>query len=109
VHGRNTSRPDRKREGVSWKNSFADGVESKIDGLVRAAELQQKALRQDLVLIPRVKQATAEWECLFGKIRSGGYGYGGENNAHGFAAGKSVSLSRGVKSGGPIRLISGPC
>jgi hypothetical protein len=99
--------PDRKREGVRWKNSFADGVEVKINGLMQAAELQQKALRQDLVLTPRVKQAEAEWECLFGKIRSGGYGYGGENNAHGFAAGKSVSLSKGVNSGGPIRRISG--
>jgi hypothetical protein len=99
--------PDRRREGVSWKNSFADGVGAKIEGLMQAAELQQKALRQDLVLIPRVKQARAEWECLFGKLR-GGYGYGGEDNAHGFAAGRSVSLSKGVNSGGPVRLIGRP-
>jgi hypothetical protein len=100
--------PHRRRESVSWKNSFADGVEAKINELMRAAKVQQKTLRQDLVLVPREEQARVEWECLFGKIRSG-VGYGGENNAHGFEAGRSVSLSRGVNnSGGPVRLIGKP-
>jgi Protein of unknown function (DUF2786) len=99
--------PSRRRESVSWKNSFADGVEAKIDELMQAAKLQQKALRRDLVLIPRMEQARKEWECLFGKTGSSG-GYGGEDNAHGFAAGKNVSLSRGVNSGGPVRLIGRP-
>jgi Protein of unknown function (DUF2786) len=100
--------PHHARKSVSWKNSFADGVRAKIDELMQAAELQQKALRQDLVLIPRNEQAEKEWECLFGKVGSS-HGYGGEDNAHGFEAGKNVSLSKGVKSGGPIRCISGPC
>jgi hypothetical protein len=97
--------PCHTRKSVSWKNSFADGVEAKIDELMQAAKLQQKALRQDLMLIPRMEQAKTEWECLFGKLRSGG-GYGGEDNVHGFEAGKSVSLSRGVKSVGPVRRIA---
>jgi Protein of unknown function (DUF2786) len=100
--------PNATRKSVSWKNSFADGVQDKIDALIGAAEVQQKALRQDLVLISREEQAKAHWECIFGKLRSGGFGYGGEDNAHGFAAGKSVSLSRGAVSGGPIRRIGGP-
>jgi Protein of unknown function (DUF2786) len=95
------------RKRVSWMNSFADGVDAKIDELMRAAESQQKALRQDLALIPRVKQARTEWERLFGKLSSF-RGYAGEDNAHGFEAGKNVSLSKGVKSDSSIRLISGP-
>jgi Protein of unknown function (DUF2786) len=95
------------RESVRWKNSFADGVEAKIHELLKDAERQQKVLRQDVVLIPREEQATKEWECLFGKLRSS-RGYDGGDNAHGFEAGKNVSLSRGVKSGGPLRYISGP-
>jgi hypothetical protein len=102
-----TANPNDARKNVSWKNSFADGVEAKIDALMGAAKVQQEALRRDLVLIPRREQAQAEWECLFGKLRSG-QGYGGESNAHGFEAGKSVSLSRGVGSAGPIRRIAGP-
>ena len=47
----------------------------------------------------------SEYECLFGKLWSGG-GYGGESNADGHAAGKNVSLSKGVKSAGPIRQIT---
>jgi hypothetical protein len=49
------------------------------------------AIRQDLVLVPRREQAKAEYECLFGKLWSGG-GYGGESNPDGHAAGKNVSL-----------------
>jgi Protein of unknown function (DUF2786) len=100
--------PHQARKSVNWKNSFADGVTAKIDELMQAAGLQQKALRQDLVLIPRAEQAAKEWECLFGKLGRS-HGYGGDDNAHGFEAGRNVSLSKGVKSGGPIRLISGPC
>jgi hypothetical protein len=97
--------PLHARRVVSWKNSFADGVRAKVDGLMRAAETQQKALRRDLVLVRREEQAQQQWESLFGKLHS--YcGYGGEDNAHGFEAGKSVSLSRGVKSEGPIRRIA---
>lgn len=43
----------RAREKVSWKYSYANGVEIKVKELTRAAKAQQKALRQDLVLIPR--------------------------------------------------------
>jgi hypothetical protein len=78
----------------------------KVDELMRAATVQQKAMRQDLVLVPRHEQAKAEYECLFGKLGSGGYGYGGAGNADGFEAGKNVSLSKGIKSDGPIRQIA---
>jgi Protein of unknown function (DUF2786) len=44
--------PDCARQRVSWKNSFANGVSEKVDELMRAATVQQKALRQDLVLCP---------------------------------------------------------
>jgi hypothetical protein len=100
-----TANPYEARRGVNWKNSFADGVEAKISELTRAAEVQQKALRQDLVLVPREQQASKEWERLFGKL---GHhrGYGGGSNADGYEAGKSVSLSRGVNSGGPVRRIA---
>jgi hypothetical protein len=99
------STPRRIREKVSWKYSFADGVHEKVDELMRAATVQQKAMRQDLVPVPRCEQAKAEFECLFGKPRSGDR-YGGESNADGHAAGKKVSLNKGVKSGGPIRQIT---
>jgi hypothetical protein len=72
---------------------------------MRAATVQQKALRQDLVLVPRHKQAEAEFECLFGKLSARG-GYGGEDNADGFEAGKNVFLSKGVKSDGFVQLIT---
>jgi hypothetical protein len=100
-----STHPDRAREKVSWKFSFADGVHEKVDELMRAATVQQKAMRQDLVIVPRREQAKAEYECLFGKLWSGG-GYGGESNADGHAAGKNVSLSKGVRSAGPIRQIT---
>jgi hypothetical protein len=100
-----SAHPDRIREKVSWKYSFADGVHEKVDELMRAATVQQKAMRQDLVPVPRCEQAKAEFECLFGKPRSGDR-YGGESNADGHAAGKKVSLNKGVKSGGPIRQIT---
>ena len=60
---------------------------------------------RDLVLAPRHKQARAEYECLFGKLRGWG-GYGDEGIADGFEAGKNVSLSKGIKSDGPIRQIT---
>ena len=63
---------------------------------MRAATVQQKAMRQDLVLVPRHEQAKAEYECLFGKLRGYG-GYGGEGNADGYEAGRNVSLSKGIK------------
>jgi hypothetical protein len=97
--------PDCARQRVSWKNSLSNGVAEKVDELLRAAMAQQKALRQDLVLVPRHKQAEAEFECLFGKLGGWG-GYGGEDNAHGFEAGRNVSLSKGIKSDGPIRQIA---
>jgi hypothetical protein len=97
--------PDCARQRVSWKNSFSNGVAEKVDELLRAATAQQKALRQDLVLVPRHKQAEAEVECLFEKLGSRG-GYSGEDNADGFEAGKNVSLSKGVKSDGPVQLIT---
>jgi Protein of unknown function (DUF2786) len=100
-----SAHPDRAREKVSWKYSFAQGVHEKVDELICAATIQQKALRQDLVLVPRCEQAKAEFECLFGKIWSG-VGYGGEGNADGHAAGRKVSLNKGVKSGDPIRQIT---
>jgi hypothetical protein len=56
--------PDCARQRVSWKNSFANGVAEKVDELMHAATLQQKALRQDLVPVPRHEQAEAEYECL---------------------------------------------
>ena len=90
---------------MSWKNSYANAVADLIDELMRAATVQQKALRQDLVLVPRHKQAEVEFECLFGKLSSRG-GYVGEVNADGYEAGKNVSLSKGVKSDGPIRHIA---
>jgi Protein of unknown function (DUF2786) len=101
-----SARPDCARQRVSWKNSYANGVAEKVDELMRAATVQQKAMRQDLVLVPRREQAEAEYECLFGKLGSGGYGYGGEGNAHGYEAGKNVSLNKGVKSDGPVRQIT---
>lgn len=97
--------PGMSRKAVSWKNSFADGVEAKIKALMKVAQIKQKALRKDLVLVPRERQAHEKWETLFGKLGSG-YGYGGESNAHGLAAGKSVSLSSGgVGSTGPVKRI----
>jgi hypothetical protein len=100
--------PDHMRKSASWKNSFADGVEEKTNSLMRAAEKQQKSLRQDIVLVPREKQANEEWTRLFGNL--GSYrGYGGEANAHGLEAGRSVSLNRGVNSSlGSIRQIGSP-
>jgi hypothetical protein len=101
-----STHPDCARQMVSWKYSFANGVQEKVDELMRAATVQQKAMRQDLALVPRHKQAEAEYECLFGKFGSGGYSFGGEGNADGFEAGRNVSLSKGVKSDGPIRQIA---
>ena len=100
-----SAHPDCARQRVSWKYSFSNDVHEKVDELMRAATVQQKAMRQDLVLVPRHKQAKAEYECLFGKLRGYG-GYGGEGNADGFEAGRNVSLSKGVKSDGPIRQIA---
>jgi hypothetical protein len=101
-----SAHPDCGRQRVSWKNSFSNGVAEKVDELLRAATTQQKALRQDLVLVPRHEQARAEFECLFGKLGSNRSGYGGEDNAHGYEAGKTVSLNKGVKSDGPARQIT---
>jgi hypothetical protein len=100
-----SAHPDCARQRVSWKNSFSNGVSKKVDELMRAAMVQQKALRQDLVLVPRHEQAEAEYECLFGKLSSRG-GYGGEDNVDGFEAGENVSMRKGVKSDGPIRQIT---
>jgi hypothetical protein len=43
-----SAHPDRIREKVSWKYSFADGVHEKVDELMRAATVQQKAMRHRL-------------------------------------------------------------
>jgi hypothetical protein len=99
-----SAHPECARQKVSWKYSFSQGVGEKIDALMRDATVQEKALRQDIVLVPRHWQAKTEYESLFGKI-GGGYGYGGERNAHGFAAGKAASLNKGVTNSGGQRLI----
>jgi hypothetical protein len=39
-----SAHPDCAREKVSWKFSFADGVHEKVDELMRAATIQQKAI-----------------------------------------------------------------
>jgi hypothetical protein len=91
--------PGSGRTKASWKYSYAEGVCQKVRALMRDAKVQQRALRQDLVLVPRERQAHEEYEVLFGKIGSGN-GYGGEENAHGLESGRNVSLSKGVHSGG---------
>jgi hypothetical protein len=100
-----SAHPECARQKVSWKYSFSNGVHEKVDELMRAATVQQKAMRQDLVLVPRHKQAKAEYECLFGKLRGYG-GYGGEGNADAYEAGRNVSFSKGIKSDGPVRQIT---
>ena len=100
-----SAHPSCARQRISWKNSFANGVAEKIDALMHAATAQQKAMRQDLVIVPRHEQAVAEYECLFGKLGCGDE-YGGGLNDDGYEAGKNVFWSKAVMLGGPIRQLS---
>lgn len=92
----------KKRDKAAWGNSFADGVEEKVKDLMKAAVVQQKALRKDLVLVPRHKQAKTEYEILFGKFG----GHDDSANAHGLESGRNVSLSKGVHSSGGVLQIA---
>ena len=90
-----------KRDRSAWRMGFALGVSDVVSQLMAASVSKQK----EWGLVPvRPYEQAKDWYIERHKVGHGG-GWGGAHNAAGYAAGKSVSLNKGVSAQSGQRLI----